>query len=334
MLQLDLLGPELLQPLGVDQGLRRRAGEDAQRDLVVRPEPVLAEARGHHDAADLALVGHRHDEHRFRTGGLADDQAAGVGVGIAQEQRLAVLGHPAGESLAHLDPQQLGLGIGAAHERALECDRLAPAGVVVDAIDADRVVRDQRAGLADDRLADAAHVLDARQACRQVLDRPEPGGEILDGSHEPGVADGGRDRVAEAARQCLLVGRPVVRRLVVEDEQGERRAPEHRGHEAQRGDVMLGIDLAHLRRDLAIGRVAEHEDLPAPERLEPGEVRVAGRGHDPLGDGIGEVAPSDELQRVLPGRVPQPQPGAVGVEEPLRVLEDLLEHGLQRLGAR
>ena len=93
----------------------------------------------------LALVRHRHDQHRFGAARLADDQAPRVGVGVAEQERLAVLRDPAGQALADADPEQLGLGVGRAHEHALERDRLAPAGLVVDAVHADGVVGDQRA---------------------------------------------------------------------------------------------------------------------------------------------------------------------------------------------
>jgi hypothetical protein len=100
VLQLHLLGPQLLEALGIDQCLRRRAGKDAQGRLVVRPEAVPALPRGDHDAPDTVLVDHGHDEHRFRPARLAHDEAALVRVGVGEQQRLAMLGHPAGQALA------------------------------------------------------------------------------------------------------------------------------------------------------------------------------------------------------------------------------------------
>jgi hypothetical protein len=145
---------------------------------------------------------------------------------------------------------------------------------VVDAVHAHRVVGDERARLGHDRLADPANVLDPGQAGREVLDRPEPGGEVLDGRHEPGIADGGCDRVAEAPREGRLVRGPVVRLAVVEHEQRQRGATEHGGHEAQRGNAVLGIDRAHLRGDRRVVGVAIDDDGLAAERLEARQLRV------------------------------------------------------------
>ena len=246
VLELHLLRAELLQALGVDERLRGGTGEDAEGGLVVRPEPVPTQARRDHDAPDAALVHHRHREHGLRAEVLAEDQAARVGMGIADEHRLTVLGDPAGDAVTDANPEQLRLRVHTPHERALERDRLAPAGVVVHAVDAEGVVRDERARLRDDRLADAPHVLDRGQPGRQVLDGTQPRCEILHRGHELRVADGRRDRVAEAPGQRRLVVGPVVRACVVQDEECERLAAEYRGHEAQRLDRELRVQLTHL----------------------------------------------------------------------------------------
>jgi hypothetical protein len=243
-----------------------------------------------------------------------------------------VLRDPAGEAFADADAEQLGLRVGPAHEHALERDRLAPAGVVVDAVHAQRVVGDQRPSLGDDRVADPAHVLHAAEAGRQIGDRAEPRSEVLHRGHEPGIPDGRCDRVPEAAGERRLLGRPVVRGVVIEHEQRHRDAAEDRGDEAQGDDVVGCVELAHLGRDRRVAGAVEHDDLLGPERLEAGELRLAGRSPDPTFDLGGELAAGDELERVFVGWMPEPEPGAIRVEETLGVLEDLLEDWLQGVG--
>ena len=64
---------------------------------------------------------------------------------VVDEQRLAVLGDPAGEALADLDAQQrLRLVRVAVEHLARERDRVAHAALPVDAVDADVVVVGQR----------------------------------------------------------------------------------------------------------------------------------------------------------------------------------------------
>ena len=218
---------------------------------------------------------HRHDEHRLRAVRLADDQAARVRVGVADQQRLAVLRDPAGQALADPDPEQLRLGIDAAHERALEGDRLAPARVVVDAVDADRVVGDRASA-------------PRRRSSRRSRARPGcwTGGPTGPGSARRRAARSSTDAMSRALpiavaivspklrRQRDLVRRPVVRLGVVQDEQRERLAAEDGRHEAQRLDAVLRVQLAHLGRDRGVVGVAEDEDLLAAQRLEAGELRV------------------------------------------------------------
>ena len=87
------------------------------------------------------------------------------------------------------------------------------------------------------------------------------------------------------------------------------------------------------RGDRRVGGVPVDEHGLAPQRLEAGQVGIAGGGRDPLLDRVGEVATGDELEGVLLRRVPQPQARAVRVEQALAGVEDLLEHRLQRVRA-
>src|SRR5258707_186822 len=96
---------------------------------------------------------------------------------------------------------------------------------------------------------------------------------------------------------------------------------------------MLRVDLAHVLGDSGISGVAVDEHGLAPERLESGKVRVAGRGHHALRDVIGEVPACHELEWMLALWMPEPQARPIRVEEALRVVEYLLEDRLEGLCA-
>ena len=69
-----------------------------------------------------------------------------------------------------------GSGLVAPMNVALEADRFAHRGLVIDPIDADRVVLDERAGPGHDRLGDALDVLESVQPAGEFGDRLEPVG--------------------------------------------------------------------------------------------------------------------------------------------------------------
>ena len=124
-------------------------------DLVVGVEPVAPERRHDDHAVDGLLVEHRHDEHRFGLVRVADDEAARVARRVAQPDRAAVLGDPAGQALRRSATRRLSSRRrGRAEERALEGERLAHAGRVVDPVDPDRVVLGQALGLGHDGRGD------------------------------------------------------------------------------------------------------------------------------------------------------------------------------------
>ena len=131
--------------------------------------------------------------------------------GVAQPDRLAVRRDPAGQPACRSATRRAaGSGLRRAHEHALEGDRLAHPGLVVDPVDPDRVVVDQRRGLGDDRLGDAVDVLEPVQPAGQLGDRPQPAGHRPGRVGQPGVADGGRHVVGEGPGEVGLVGGPGV----------------------------------------------------------------------------------------------------------------------------
>ena len=93
-------------------------------------------------------------------------------------------GDPAREAFTDRHPKVGGSRVRAAQERALERDRLARPLGVVHAIDADRVVVDQAAGLADEGPGDAVEVLEMAQPTSQLGD----GGRAGSASVRPELA--------------------------------------------------------------------------------------------------------------------------------------------------
>ena len=108
------------------------------------------------------VVAHRHDEHRFvDVVGAGDRLAPRIGVGVVDEQRLAVLRDPAREALAEPAAQQVQVDLLVRPDAALERDRDDLVGRL-EQVHPRVVVIDDPAGLLDDRPADG-------------LDRVSPG---------------------------------------------------------------------------------------------------------------------------------------------------------------
>ncbi len=166
----------------------------------------------------------------------------GSAMRVAEPDGLAVGRDPPGQAVPDRDPEERRIGVGDAHERPLEADRLAHPGLVVDLVDADRVVVDERPGPGDDRLGDALDVLEPVQAAGKFGDRPEAVGHRPRRFGQPGVADRGRHVVGEGAGELGLIGRPRVVGQVVEDEQPERHVAEHDRDVADRADPGPSVD--------------------------------------------------------------------------------------------
>ena len=186
-------------------------------------------------------------------------------------------------------------------------------------------MRDQAVGLGHDRLADALDVLDAVETRAELLDRAQARGTLADGVEQAGVRDGGRHLGRERRAQGQLVGRPVVRRAVVQHQQPDRLVAEDERDEVDRPVPEPRVDLREVGGPR---RVLEH-DRPA---LGDGAVADDGRVGGDLRDGGDhrriEVAVGDELVRVAAG-VEQPQARDLGAEQRLGRVEDVLEHLVQ-----
>ncbi len=324
-MQLLLLAAHLHERLGVDDGLRGVAREDLQRPLVVLAELVVADL-GHDDHAEHPrLVGHRHEEHRLHHVVRAELEAARVGARVAEADRLVVLGDPAGEPLADLQPQDVAVEGADPRDLAVVGDRLARGGLVVDAVDADRVVADQAVGLRDDRVADLLDVLDPVEARRQLLDRAQPGRALAHGREQARVRERGRHLVGERRAQLQLVGRPVVGRPVVQHEQADVLVAEQERDEVDGVEPEPLVDRAEPR---GRGRLGQDDRPALAHRPQAHHVVVLVDGRDDVDQLLAQVPARDELERLAP-RLELPQARGVGAEQLLRGIEDVLEHGVE-----
>ena len=240
-------------------------------------------------------------------------------------------GHPTRQPCPDRDAEDGRIGVGGAHERALEADRFAHPGLVIDPIDADRVVLDERAGPGHDRLGDALDVLEPVQPAGELGDRLEPVGHRPGRFGQPGVADGGRHVVGEGARDLGLLGRPGVLAQVVQHEQAERRAAEHDRDEADGSDPGSPVDRPqpwHGRPEVA----AEDLDLLVAERVHARRLRIARQGADDVEDLLRQATLRDDVER---GRavLEQPQACLVDTEQRERLVDDVAEEAVEVVAA-
>jgi len=80
---------------------------------------------------------------------------------------------PARQPIADRDAKQLAIGVRGSAERATERDGFAHRGLVIDPVDADRVVVDQPRRALDDHGRDLVETAGPVQADGQLLDRLE-----------------------------------------------------------------------------------------------------------------------------------------------------------------
>ena len=229
--------------------------------------------------------------------------------------------HPPRQPLADLEAQHVGSRPAEAGEFAVERDRLAQLGHMVDAVDADRVVRDEAVCLGDDRITDAAHVLDAVEARAQLLDSPEPGRALADGVEQPRIRDGSRHLARERGAQLQLVGRPVVRGAVIEDEEADGLIVEHERDEADPPEAEPPVDGRKGRGGVGVVHDDDSSLLDRPvadDRIALAHLR---NGADEL---LVKVPVRDESERVA-AVIEEPQARDLRPEQGVRRVEDVLE---------
>ena len=171
---------------------RRLIGQDREHAQVVLVELVQTELGQGDDPEGRLVVAHRHDEHGFLDLlGARDGRAAWIVVRVADEQRPAVLGHPAGEALSEPAAKEFEVDLLVGAHRPFEGDR--DDGVrFLHEVDPGIVVIDDPAGLLDDRPADLVDRGRATEPRGGGLEHGQLGGPRLRLGEQLGV--GQRDR--------------------------------------------------------------------------------------------------------------------------------------------
>ena len=288
-------------------------------------ETVAAELGQDDHPFDPVVVRHRDEKHRLGSVGRADQHPPGIGLHIADHERLVVLRDPTGEALADLAPELVDRHILDAHEHALEGDRLADLRRVVDPVDPDVVVVDEAAGLGHDRRGDALDVLDPVEPGPEVLDRPETGRQVDGRLVQPGVLDGRRHLIGECGRELELLGRPLSAGLVVEDEQTDDPLPEHHRDEADGLDPVGGVGRAHLDRTGGDTGILEDTELPIADHLDAGGARAHRQARHRLADHRAQPALGGQLERMDRRLVDQPERRTLDREERGGEVDDVVE---------
>ena len=235
-----------------------------------------------------------------------------------------MLRDPAREALADRDAQALERRVRGPEERPLEREWLAHPGLVIDAIDADRVVVRESLGLRHDRPRDRLLVAELAEPAGELGDRREPIGEGPARIGQPGAADRRGHLVAEGPGQRAFVGRPGVGLAVVEHEEAEGLVAEHERHEAHAPDTDGAVDRPELGGRGAHGAV-EHADAAATDRVHASRRGVRWQRADRFDDLRREAPVGAERERRRGGLVVQPEAGPVDAEEPERLVDDVLE---------
>ncbi len=322
------LGRLQLQPLvgaGIGHGLRRVAGKDRHRLQVVVAELVVPQLRQGDHAHRSALEQHRHHQHRLLDViGALDGESARVVQRVVGEDRLAVLGHPAGEgALADVHAQGF-LEVAVTQQPIGERDRLADAVLPLHRIDADVVICGQGAGLGHDRIGDGLDIGQAVQPGRQVLDGANTGRLVGHGPIQPRIADGDRRLVGEGLRQRQLVFRPFVIARVVEAQQAHGAVVDDERHQADRLDPLRGIHSLHRPHAAARVCLAHHGRSSftngAYADRGVGQRQAVHAGMELLA----EAARGRATERMI-RLVEQPQAGLLGVEQRPRPVNDVVE---------
>ena len=329
MLELAALAVELVELGRVDDRLGGIAGKDRQGRLVLASESVAPDRRQDDDRVDVVLEADRNREKGLGGDRQEATQRARVARPVADEDGRVVGGRPAGQPLADRTAEHGRVRRARAAEHAPERDGFAPAGVVIDPIDADRVVVDQPLGALDDQLGHLGKVAGPVEPDRQVLDRLEPGGQGAHRLVEPGVAHRGRHLVGQAASEGGLLAGPGTGRVLVEDEQPDGLVSEDHRSEARAPDPVPGVEIADVIGRRVDQGVGEGHDVAGPDRAEPGGRRVRGQGRDPGEDLVRHPVLSGEAERVTTLGVVQPQPDPRQREEVNRVRDRVAEQGLE-----
>ena len=196
--------------------------------------------------------------------GARDGLGARVGVGVGQVLGQAVLGHPAGDALAHFQAQLLLRLIGVLADLAMPGDRCQLDAL--DGVDADVVVVDQLVQLAADGQADLTDLGQPREARSQLLDRLElggPGGRL---GVVPGVGDGDAGLRREGVQDVQLGLVPGMSPVVIQDQQAQALPAAHERCSGDRVQAFLEDEGPAVVVELAVRPVVAREGPMALQR--------------------------------------------------------------------
>ena len=131
------------------KGGRGLVGEDHQQPEVVVVELVEAQLREGDHADERIVMPHGHDQHRFvDVVGTGDGGGARIAPDIADPERQAVAGDPAGQPQTHLRPEDVEIDLVVGTDAALERDWHEVIGLL-EQVDARVVVIDDALRLLD-----------------------------------------------------------------------------------------------------------------------------------------------------------------------------------------
>ena len=300
----------LTQPLrgvGVGHRLRGEARVDDEQTQVVVAELVQPELGEHQHPEHLVIEEHRREQHRFVEVvlGAGDRVRARVRRGIREVLGDPLLGDPAGDALADRDAELVGRLVDVLADLPLHRDRHEVGAL--DPVHADVVEVDELAKLGGDGDADVMDVREVVEARSELLDRLQlrgPGGHLLEVLGGP---DGDAGLRREGRDGLELVGRPGVRRVVVDVQQSEQVGAVHEGRRAEGVVALLHDRGARIRttRVVAIvhreegsacrdGRDRQRSALGRPHQIEVAARKVAAHlGH------VGAVRAAHEDRRAV-----------------------------------
>ena len=246
-----------------------------------------------------------------------------------------MLHHPAGDA----DAERALVGEDQVGEPVAGDDRATHAGLAVDAVDGQRVVRDDDLQRVGDEVEDARR-LEVREEPLVDLEESALARELMleldllepDPLHQADVLHRDRDVVAERPRQVGLVGRPRVFGAVIEHEQAEHLVAEEDRHVAHRPHAIGAVHPAQVG-DRAAEVAGHHADPPLAKGGHPDGLRAPEAvRRRPSSISLRESALGREMERrraVLVG----PQTGPIDAEQVERGVDDLFEETAEVLEA-
>ena len=303
---------------------RRVVGEDREQPQVVTVEPGETELGQRDDPDGDAVVAHRHDQHRLvDVVGARDRRAPGVAVRVVDEQRLAVLGDPAGEALAEPAAEQVEVHLLVGADPAFERDRHDLVGRL-EQVHTGVVVVDDPARLLDDGAADGLDRGRPAQPTRCRLEHRQLGGPGLGLLEQLGVGERDAGVRGERRDECHVAIGPC------SGFAGDRRERPDQPlvMEQRRDEIGADVEDPVIPLDAVApvgGDVAPRGDTTGAQDLtDPALVDAEHRQH--RGDAVRQARPGGHVQVVVA------QDADVDVVDPERALR-LVDDGPEQLMA-